>query len=157
MDDNAKIRRAQVGLVTSGYGLIMFGAWNIVKMIMFMLLAPDYIVKIMGIVEADRVTLRITEIMLVLILLVIVQVRFYVGRCAIAVGKGHRKGKKYLIFAVWILLVSVLSFGAYDADTQYNRIDYVFSMLINLLDVYLLARILYLSYLIRKNEGKEQN
>lgn len=115
-DEQRKIRRSQMTLVIVGTGIIMFGAWAALKMFSMILLRTSETI------EETRKTLFYGQdgvsdkevfiwIMVITALYVLIElsVRLYVGKHAIAEGRGLGSGRLYLVFTAMLILAGALA------------------------------------------------
>lgn len=87
-----EIRKYRSILRSIGAGIVVFSSWSVFKSIGVTLLNPEETLQAM------------TAVSLVVDLLM----RIYVGRSAIAVGNGEERGKTYIVFAILMVLGSVI-------------------------------------------------
>ena len=92
--------RTRNDLVVYGTGIIALGLWSVVKTVMFVIVRADDLLA-----QADDetipawITLAIIAAVTAIIIAISLTLRVYVGRSAIAEGKGAKKGGAYLVFA----------------------------------------------------------
>jgi hypothetical protein len=100
-----QLRRWQNMLTISGMGVIVFGAWSVLKTILLLVFRQELVSNI-----PDDIVERVILYVLVGVLLLIdFSVRLFVGLSARAEGFGKKKGWAYLVIAVLIALSSVSS------------------------------------------------
>jgi phosphotransferase system glucose/maltose/N-acetylglucosamine-specific IIC component len=103
-----RYRRESSTLVVLGTGVIVFGIWNIVKLIgMFAFRIPLFTAS----EEEDlgSVGMIFAVIIAVIILSVDVLLRVFVGIRARREGKGKKAGRAYLVYLVLMIITSVIS------------------------------------------------
>ena len=107
----AEIRKHQDTLRCSGYAVILFGAWSIIRMVMLRIIDPlklDSMLTAAG-MESDVDLETIAFVSLLVLLAFDLLFRLYVGRSAIKEGRGEEKGLFYVILAAGYAGVSVWS------------------------------------------------
>ena len=111
------IRKYQNTLIVVGTGIILFGAWTVVKVLgSFFMLREETVAamrKLSG--EAidelpDSVVFYITLAVVLLIMLISLAVRSYVGLSAISEGRGRKRRRLYLPLAVIMIISGIMSF-----------------------------------------------
>ena len=118
--DQKKLRRYEHSLVISGAGIIVFAAWNIIKAVLYFVLTPleevansltDEQIQMYALTEYSKETLAYILIAVILLLLVLsLALRYYIGRAAIQEGRRIRKRSPlYIVLA--IILCSFLIDG----------------------------------------------
>lgn len=117
MENNDKrqieLRRYSDILKSIGNGVILFGVWSVVKTVSLFLLSPKERADLMGGYEAsfqeqgitEGVYLSVVFFFILLGLVLDLLIRVYVGRSAIAAGKG-KKMSAICIFLTCILILS---------------------------------------------------
>ena len=106
------LRRYQDSMVIIGFGVIIFGAWTVIKTFLEYTLAPEVMPEMVEQIFADDpanpsldpFVLRLMTIIfcygLILIGLIIdLSVRIYLGRAAMTEGRGKARRPTYLIIA----------------------------------------------------------
>ncbi|MBE6045876.1 MAG: hypothetical protein E7221_04150 [Clostridiales bacterium] len=110
--DNEKLRKYEHTLAISGAAVVAFGIWSVVKAVVYFIVIPLAKVgadlretggvdfeSIQSFEITDRGLGYITAISIVLVLMIDLLMRFYVGRAAIIEGRGRKKSIFYLILA----------------------------------------------------------
>ena len=139
MDYERELRRHQNTLIIIGLGVIAFGIWSIIKMVMLLLLAPDTLFELMAPkteTEVSKQTMMIIVVSLVAFFLLIdLALRLYVGRSAIREARTGKKRITYLIIAGLIAALNASSLSTpFIYGTQYylSGLDMVVTFLIDL-------------------------
>ena len=104
-----KLRRFGNLLTVSGLGVIAFGVWNVLKMILVFVMQRDMIEAIFAEISANALIKYITIAIIAAIMLLDFLIRLFVGLSARAEGFGKKKGVAYIVFAVLLVLGSVSS------------------------------------------------
>ena len=110
------LRKYEDNLHTCGTGVIILGAWSVLKAILqivfsFNSIFADYLGK-----EGDNKAfpaIAITVVAVFLFCLVLFLLHFYIGRNASKAAKGLPYKKGYYVWAVILLVLSVISMVAY--------------------------------------------
>ena len=106
--ESIKFRRNSNTMVILGLGVILFAFWTIIKLLaQFVLkfeIVDDSIFEELGVLG-----LMVFMITLVVVLAFEVLLRLFVGLRAIRDGMGKKVSKAYLVFAVFLLIDSLLS------------------------------------------------
>lgn len=126
-DKRAQILRYRDTISIVGTGVIAFGAWSTVRIIMYIVLSANDYLKQYG-----STVLTIATIILCGIAFVDLVLRIYVGLSARAEGKGARKGSFYLVCAGLLVLGLALSIGfaLYSIITE-QSLDYAFDLVVS--------------------------
>ena len=103
-----QLRKNQDTLKIVGLGVMAFGAWSIVRTILYTTLQWNSIIENMVEQELSAKTAGIMYIIVsVMIMAVEIAIRLYIGRSAIAEGKGERKRSGYIVVAFLIALLNL--------------------------------------------------
>jgi hypothetical protein len=120
--DVEKLRKYEHTLAISGAAVVAFGIWSVVKAVVYFIVIPlakvgadlretggvDFeSIQSFGI--TDRGLGYITAISIVLVLMIDLLMRFYVGRAAILEGRGNKKGSFYLIISAVVVALLCMS------------------------------------------------
>lgn len=154
--DKSKLRRYEDNLNVSGIGVIILGAWSIVKIFMQILLSSNGEMTVEefedgGIAVAVVVILIIVAVIL-LISFLIFKIHLYIGLNASKDAKGQPHKKGYYVGAIIILVLSVLSFTAYFDDFKdLDNIETTLaSFLVDLTTIYILGTLIYSSKMVKQ-------
>lgn len=155
----AKKRRLENNLVTLGTGIIAFGLWAFIKLLLTVFFLGNAYFK--DTAEEDRLAaLIVTLVVAVLMLLMYV----WLGLSARAEGKGKKKNPFYLIVVGLISLFNIVTIplSILYLLTEFNEMEdplTVFvTIIIDVTTMIFLIQLIYSSVLlrkIRKNEIKE--
>ena len=114
MDRERELRRTRSTLHSLGTGVIIFGVWSILKTITLLIVTPIETYLSGEELEAYisvPVSIRIAVYAVLLMILLMVDLipRIYIGRNAIRIGLGKKPGRLFTVlcwflFAVWALL-----------------------------------------------------
>lgn len=102
-----ELRRLQTELSISGRGVIVLGAWDFVKVFLYILFASNYIYNLFGISDTPELY-TIYIIVWAILVFISFLIRFYIGRRAILEARADRGHKKlYLILSGFMCLNNV--------------------------------------------------
>ena len=118
----AKIRKHQDILRCSGYAVILFGAWSIIRMVMLRIIDPLELDSLLAVADAesDMDLETIAFVSLLVLLALDLLFRLYVGRSAIKEGRGGEKRLFYVLLAGGYAAVSVWSDLFYLVDCLFG-------------------------------------
>ena len=104
-----KLRRYRNLLTVSGLGVIAFGGWSVLKMILVFVMQRDTIEALFAEMAVDSRVKGITIVIVIAIMLIDFLIRIFVGSTARAEGLGKKKGPAYIVFALLLALGSLFS------------------------------------------------
>lgn len=109
-----QLRKNQDTLKIVGLGVMAFGAWSIIRTILYITSQWSSIVEEITVPEVSETIMKTMYfIMTAVVLAVEIAIRLYIGRSAVAEGKGERKGPGYIVVAFLITLIGLaLTFTA---------------------------------------------
>ena len=107
---DAQIRRKQSLLISSGYAVIMFGIWSIIRLILMVFLDTDSFMKNYDFFsdEYDTLEVVIACVVVVTFLLIDLLFRMHLGRRAIREGLGHKQNSMYIIISLLYVVLSIV-------------------------------------------------
>lgn len=106
-----ELRRQQNNLVILGGGVIAFSLWGLLKMLLILITAntqKNYIIQGVGEGTAEKIAFYVLFFIFIFADLLF---RIYIGRSAIAEGRGKRKGTLYLLFAILLFVFYMAGIG----------------------------------------------
>ena len=104
-----KIKRCQSGLYYGGLAYIEFAVWTVLKVASYKFLGEGEELRAAfeGIEQIEGVnTDMVINITLILVIIIDLSFRLFVGMSAIGESKGKRKGWIYLIFVIFMIFYS---------------------------------------------------
>lgn len=113
-----KIRKYQSNLIIMGTGVIALGFWAVIETIVMLTVLRNETVEEILLAEGDtgdRTSVLAANIVFItvtlMILAVVLAIRFYIGRSAIAEGRGtcKRSGVLYLLLTVMLIIFSIVN------------------------------------------------
>lgn len=150
--DEVKLRRYSTSLTISGYGVIAFGLWSIVKTILLSVMHPE----VAGILPDEEtgisrdVYIALMICIMVLLLGFDLGLRIYIGLSARAEGNGKKKHITYLVFAAFLLTASLLSLlTGLDIDDYDSILDFLVSLLVEITSMAAVLELIYSSVRVR--------
>ena len=109
-----KLRQYEHILAISGVGVVAFGLWSVVKAVLYFILFPNEEVEEQilseGFSSMEDAGLSDQHALIIIIIIVLVLMnldfllRLYVGKSAVADGRGTRK--KRFVYVVWAMLIA---------------------------------------------------
>ena len=131
MAEQAQIRRLQDALTIAGGAVVAFSVWSLAKIGMFLAFANENVLSWLLGLDKDSLTIAV-YVSLVIVALVDVGVRAYVGMSARAEGCGVKKSPLYLVVASIIALANALSLVAIALSTLFalSPLSMIISILI---------------------------
>lgn len=169
--EQIKIRRAQNNLIVVGSGTILFSLWTLFRMVASLFLLKketlDSFKELPSVKEqpaSDGLIFAVLVAVVLVVVGVVILVRIYVGRAAIAEGRGHKRSSLYLVLAALMIfgcfysIISVFVPSAGDAVlggafAQHNSVS---SIIIELTSAVMLFEMIVSAHTIRKIRNKEE-
>ena len=103
--EEIKLRKYKNTLSITGMGVIIFGMWNFIKLLLYCFFKFDYIEEILEMkLEGGAKVVFIVFLTIFFILDIIF--RTYIGKNAIKESRGIKKGYLYIVFTILIIAVS---------------------------------------------------
>ncbi len=149
--DKSKLRKYQDDLDVCGFGIIILGAWSVVKLVMQIFLDSDsffdFGLEDLGSTEEEQAVAAVAILGIIALLLVlsviIFLIRFYIGRNASKAAKEQPYKKGYYVWAIIFLVLDVASMYTYvDEIKDLENIETtIASLVVDLTTIYILANI----------------
>ena len=112
--DHILMRRSQNTLIVVGTGTILFSVWTVVKTLGSFFLLKDEVIAVVrktvdeaGFILSEQQLLYIVLAIMLIIMILFLTVRIYIGMAAISEGRGSRRRKGYLILAVIMIILNI--------------------------------------------------
>ena len=156
-------RKDENTLVVIGGGVICFGVWSIIKTILHMIYnRAEFFGGWNDLERAERI---FSIVFTILVLLMDLLIRVYVGRSAQAEGRGQKKGSLYLVLAALLSLISVASLAfliGYSDLADVSLPDSIISVVVELTAVITQVEMIVAAICVRRerknmNAGAEQD
>lgn len=154
-------RKHKDNLVTSGFAVIIFGVWNVMRMIMRAITNTEAINNLINAAEGllNEFTVTLLIVMMALIMTsFILLFMVYIGVSARLEGKGKRKGYLYVILAVVLLVLeflNTLSDLLNVLDETYANVERI-SLLLDFAALYAITTLVRSIYKVRKYERMQR-
>ena len=157
MDVNAmerELRRNQNTLVIVGGGVILFGFWSFIKLILVFILQRDKLLEMLGDSVSDSFELVLVFGFFAILLLIDLSLRLFVGRSARAEGFGRKKGRAYLvvgfIMATFLTVILILSIVTFSMINFYSVPDMVVTFAVDLTSLFTLLELLVTAVRVKR-------
>lgn len=143
-NDKVKLRRYQDDLNVGGLGVVILGAWSILKIIMHTIIEAKNNISLEEFAEEERwIAVVVVIVVIAGILLVsflIFKIHFYIGMNASRAAKSEPYKKGYYKGAIILLVLSVMGMFTYiDELKNLDTIDTtIASFIVDLTTVYIL-------------------
>lgn len=98
-----RLRKSQNNLVVIGYGVIAFGVWSVIKIVLYTALNTD--INMLS-AEGETVPVEVFWFIMLIFLAFELSLRLYVGFSAVYEGRGRKKRFGYIILALLMALIS---------------------------------------------------
>ena len=98
-----RLRKSQNNLVVIGYGVIAFGVWSVIKIVLYTALNTD--INMLS-AEGETVPVEVFWFIMLVFLAFELSLRLYVGFSAVYEGRGRKKRFGYIILALLMALTS---------------------------------------------------
>ena len=154
-----ELRKKENTLVVIGSGVILFGVWSIVKALLYTV--SDRAEFLEEIYDNGLGTAGVVFSIAVvgLVLLADLGLRFYVGRSAIAEGRGHKKSALYLVLAglmagasVIMLLMVIFIPG----DIAEGILDRIVSVVVEGTSLVMVCEMIWAGICVRRERAREE-
>lgn len=156
-NDKVKLRRFQDDLNVGGLGVVILGAWDVLKIIMHTLIEAKNGINLEELTGEDKAMAIVVIIAIIigvlLVALVIFKIHFYIGMNASRAAKGEPYKKGYYIGAIILLVLSVMGMSAYiDELKNMESIETtIASFIVDLTTIYVLWIVVSSTRKIRKH------
>ena len=153
---SVNFRRNSNTLVILGTAVIVFGLWNIIKVVAYSILGiPIYDLSDLEGVEAEDEQFFMIFIMIILYITLAgdAVVRFIAGHNARAEGLGKKRSKAYLFFLVWEILFGIFTVGSVISEmfaSPESFEDYYVSLFMELSSLVILIEVFIAALSVRK-------
>ena len=108
MSNEVRLRKYKHMLVISGMAVIAFGVWSIVKTILYTTAQWNSITEEITVPEANETLAKMVYLFMIAVTMAVeIAVRLYIGRSAIAEGKGERRRPGYIAVAFLIAFLGL--------------------------------------------------
>ena len=112
--DQILIRRSQNTLIVVGTGTILFSVWTVIKTLGSLVLLKDELIAVIkkaitesGFVIPDQYIFYIGLALVLILTILFLAVRTFIGLSAVSEGRGFRRKNGYLILAVIMIILNI--------------------------------------------------
>ena len=105
----ANLRRYRDNLRSTGMGVIAFGIWTAIKLLLSYFLMPEYWSDLRTMAESNRGLMVVTIVVISSIIAVDMGIRILIGRSAIAESADGKKRNLYIVVTIVMMLISLFS------------------------------------------------
>lgn len=152
---DADIRKQETTLICSGWAMIFFGIWSIIRMVLLRFIDPDHFIDFLGDIDyqLDSSLLNLILLLFIILLFFDLLLRMYIGFSAIK--EGHGKLKKRYTYVIIAIICFVISIGS-DVASVITLIDddvtfeYVLSTIIDISIQFATLEVIIASIRLRK-------
>ena len=103
-----QLRKNQDTLKIVGLGVMVFGVWSIVKTILYTTAQWNSITEEITVPEANGTLAKMVYLFMIAVILTVeIAIRLYIGRSAIAEGRGERRRPGYVVVAFLITAIGL--------------------------------------------------
>ena len=107
-------RKVSNGLVVSGMGVVFFGLWSVIKVFAEISFGElDLFGFLMSGLEDTPEMRALMYAIFVAVILFVILLHYYIGRCAIQVGSGRKNRYLYIVLAAFLLYLNIMGFKQY--------------------------------------------
>ncbi len=155
--EKAELRRYEDDLNVSGTGVIIMGAWSIIRVLIELFLNTKEYLNIDDEDPGAMIAGMAVVIAIIAVLsLIIMKVHLYIGLNAMKAAKGMQHKKGYFVAAIIVAVLSVLSLWTYKEEFQdLEKIDTTLaSMLVDITAIYIFVMVIVSSIKIKKIKGE---
>ena len=146
-----KIRKYRDNMRISAYGTFLFGAWNILKCVLYLLMDKGYFNALYEMYDYPEEIWGLAMALIFILLGIDLLLRLLVSFAAIKESKGKKKGCGYVIFGVILLIIVYIPMLCADVYTTVQiddvamLIDSIVATIVDITSVYALFDLLYCS------------
>ncbi len=157
--EKAELRRYEDDLNVSGTGVVILGAWSVIRVLFEMTMNAK---EFFGLEEINALSDKVITVVAIIVVVaiisfIIIKVHLYIGLNAMRAAKGKPYKKGYVTAAIIVTVLSVLSLITYKDEVQnLDNIDTtIASILVDLTTIYIFTVVIGSSFRIKKikNEG----
>lgn len=148
MNPDKKVRRVQSLLYTSGLGTVLFSIWSGIRGLESLFEIWKELAQ-----EHDEIDIVVNVLLCLFIFVLLMVVTFlyvYIGKTAMEVSIGKKKGNLYLILAVLFSLISWFSYIPYFTNGEQLEVKTLIYLVIDITSNIILIEIIAFSLLLKK-------
>ena len=154
-NNNVVLRRCEDNLYVSGWGVVIMGIWSVLRpIIQFMLGSSVFSDLKSKTKDSSAAAIVITGIFVALIMIAVLGLHLYTGLNAIKAAKGKNHKKGYLVTAIIMLCISLLSLIAYKDSLSITEsiATLIASILVDLTTIYIFITLIVSTVKIKKEQ-----
>ncbi len=155
--EKAELRRYEDDLNVSGTGVIVLGAWSIIRVLIELFMNTKEYLNFDG-EDPDSAMMGMVLVIAIIVVVsfVIMKIHLYIGLNAMRAAKGREHKEGYFVAAIIIAVLSVLSLATYAEDLQdLDKIDTTLaSILVDITTIYIFIVVIVSSIRIKKIKGE---
>ena len=169
-EESIRIRRSQSTLVAVGTGIMLLGVWSAIKAYSYILLRRGSLIEEVrsyaeeGTELTDGMLLAGVIVVFTIYVLIELGVRLFIGRSAIAEGKGHRSGKMYIPLTILLIIVTALiifaeGYSMVDGkpDSNVTEVDWATSLVIDITSLVMMIEMVVSAFRVKKYKKTHLN
>jgi hypothetical protein len=146
---NALLRRYEDNLNVCGMGVIILGAWDVLKVIMqLMMNMKDLVSEMLNDVDESEQGIALGVIIAIIAVAIVITaviflIHYYIGMNASRAAKGLPYKKGYYVWAIILLVVSILGMYTYVEDIKdiENIETTIASIIVDITSIYILISV----------------
>lgn len=150
MNPDKKVRRVQSLLYTSGVGVILFSIWTGLRGIESLFEISNELFREYGTGLENTVIYIILCLFIFALLMFLTFMYVYIGKTAIDVSYGKKKGNMYIVLSVLLSIVSWLSYISQFAHGELFEVKTIVYIIIDLTSNIILIEVIVFSLLLKK-------
>ena len=150
MNPDKKVRRVQSLLYTSGVGVILFSIWTGLRGIESLFEVGSELFREYGTGLENTVIYIILCLFIFALLMFLTFMYVYIGKTAIDVSYGKKKGNMYIVLSVLSSIVSWLSYISQFAHGELFEVKTIVYIIIDLTSNIILIEVIVFSLLLKK-------
>ena len=155
--DRIKLRKSSKNVVINGLGVLMFGAWSFIKIVLMYLYKPEYSSLLFRNIYSEMGSLKIIYLILAALLAAFGSwFHFFIGIQAMKYGKDKSDKKGFLVLAAILLLGTMLSVAISIVSIFLNKPDdeFLVSVMADVTLIVLLIDLFYSTFTVSKIRKK---
>lgn len=150
MNPDKKVRRMQSLLYTSGVGTILFSIWSGIRGLESLFEIWKELAQEHG-TEPGNTALRIILCLFIFVILMFITFLYvYIGKTAMDVGYGKKKGNLYIVLSVLFILLSWFLYISQFANREIFEVKTLIYLVIDLTSNIILIEVIVFSLLLKK-------
>ena len=147
-----RIVRLKHNLYVSGIGVMVLGGWSIVRVLITILMIPEFIKSQLEILSNVKNAKLILALIVIAVMIIIIAIHLHIGFNAMSAARGKKYQKIYLFMTVVLLILTIRGIPGYFTELgDESRLDTALAAgLVDVTLAFFLIDILYSSIMIKK-------